>query len=149
MAVRIAATGQRYRQFHQDRSAGPREDRVGSGASNRRPVAPRDVRDSDCPHPSRQTVMKWANSDERFAVSAAANTASVPQAPAGGSRLVTNPWLGIVGVFLGAGVATLNGRLLTVGLPDFRGGVGFGFGEGSLPPSALNMARMFTGCFCV
>jgi len=52
-----------------------------------------------------------------------------PGAPLKGSasKLVTNPWLGIAGVFLGAGIATLNGRLLTVGLPDLRGAMGFGF----------------------
>jgi MFS transporter, DHA2 family, multidrug resistance protein len=82
-------------------------------------------------------------------VSAAANTAPTPPTPSGGSKLVTNPWLGIVGVFLGAGVATLNGRLLTVGLPDLRGAIGLGFDEASWLPTALNMAMMFSGCFVV
>src|ERR1700733_1247453 len=82
-------------------------------------------------------------------MSAAAKIAPAPQAPAGGSKLVTNPWLGIAGVFLGAGVATLNGRLLTVGLPDLRGAMGFGFDEASWLPTALNMAMMFSGCFVV
>jgi len=82
-------------------------------------------------------------------MSAAANTTPAPPTPSGGSRLVTNPWLGIVRVFLGAGVATLNGRLLTVGLPDLRGAMGFGFDEASWLPTALNMAMMFSGCFVV
>src|ERR1700733_5550412 len=82
-------------------------------------------------------------------MSAAAKIAPAPQAPAGGSKLVTNPWLGIVGVFLGAGAATLNGRLLTVGLPDLRGALGFGFDQASWLPTTLNMAMMFSGCFVV
>ena len=82
-------------------------------------------------------------------MSPVANTTPAPPTPSGGSRLVTNPWLGIVGVFLGAGVATLNGRLLTVGLPDLRGAMGFGFDEASWLPTALNMAMMFSGCFVV
>ena len=39
----------------------------------------------------------------------------------------TNPYLGILGVFLGAGVATLNARLVSVGLPDLRGALGLSF----------------------
>jgi MFS transporter, DHA2 family, multidrug resistance protein len=61
----------------------------------------------------------------------------------------TNPYLGILGVFLGAGVATLNSRLLSVGLPDLRGACGFGFDEASWLPTALNMATMFSGVFVV
>jgi DHA2 family multidrug resistance protein len=61
----------------------------------------------------------------------------------------TNPYLGILGVFLGAGIATLNGRLVSVGLPDLRGAAGFGFDEASWIPTALNMATMFSGVFVV
>ena len=61
----------------------------------------------------------------------------------------TNPYLGIVGVFLGAGLATLNARLVGVGLPDLRGARGFGFDEASWIPTALNMATMFSGVFVV
>src|SRR5580692_1139064 len=61
----------------------------------------------------------------------------------------TNPWLGILGVFLGAGLATLNARLVGVGLPDLRGAKGFGFDEASWIPTALNMATMFSGVFVV
>jgi MFS transporter, DHA2 family, multidrug resistance protein len=61
----------------------------------------------------------------------------------------TNPYLGIVGVFLGAGLATLNARLVGVGLPDLRGAKGFGFDEASWIPTALNMATMFSGVFVV
>jgi DHA2 family multidrug resistance protein len=50
-------------------------------------------------------------------------------------------------VFLGAGIATLNARLVSVGLPDLRGALGFGFDEASWIPTALNMATMFSGVF--
>src|SRR6201995_309228 len=63
--------------------------------------------------------------------------------------LATNPYLGILAVFLGAGIATLNSRLLSVGLPDLRGTLGFGFDEASWIPTALNMATMFSGVFVV
>jgi len=65
------------------------------------------------------------------------------------SQIATNPYLGIVGVFLGAGIATLNARLVSVGLPDLRGALGFGFDEASWIPTALNMATMFSGVFVV
>ena len=61
--------------------------------------------------------------------------------------IATNPYVGILGVFLGAGTATLNSRLVSVGLPDLRGALGFGFDEASWIPTALNMATMFSGVF--
>jgi DHA2 family multidrug resistance protein len=61
----------------------------------------------------------------------------------------TNPYFGILGVFLGAGLATLNARLVGVGLADLRGAKGFGFDEASWLPTALNMATMFSGVFVV
>jgi len=61
----------------------------------------------------------------------------------------TNPYLGILGVFLGAGLATLNARLVGVGLADLRGAKGFGFDDASWLPTALNMATMFSGVFVV
>ena len=61
----------------------------------------------------------------------------------------TNPYFGIAGVFLGAGLATLNARLVGVGLADLRGVKGFGFDEASWIPTALNMATMFSGVFVV
>src|ERR1700752_3015551 len=63
--------------------------------------------------------------------------------------LATNPYLGILAVFLGAGLATLNSRLLSVGLPDLRGTLGFSFDEASWIPTVLNMAMMFSGVFVV
>jgi len=61
----------------------------------------------------------------------------------------TNPYVGILGVFLGAGLATLNARLISVGLPDLRGAIGLGVDEASWIPTALNMATMFSGVFIV
>ena len=61
----------------------------------------------------------------------------------------TNPYVGILAVFIGAGIATLNSRLVAVGLPDLRGALGFGFDEASWIPTALNMAMMFSGVFVV
>jgi DHA2 family multidrug resistance protein len=52
-------------------------------------------------------------------------------------------------VFLGAGLATLNSRLLSVGLTDLRGARGLGFDEAAWIPTALNMATMFSGVFVV
>jgi DHA2 family multidrug resistance protein len=50
---------------------------------------------------------------------------------------------------VGAGVATLNARLISVGLADLRGALGLGFDEASWIPTALNMAMMFSGVFVV
>ena len=60
-----------------------------------------------------------------------------------------HPYVGILGVFLGASVATVNARLLSVGLADLRGAIGFGFDEASWIPTVLDMAMMFSGVFCV
>jgi DHA2 family multidrug resistance protein len=68
--------------------------------------------------------------------------------PAGGIReFRTNPYLGVAGVFCGAGIATLNSRLVGVGLPDLRGALGLGFDEASWIPTVLNMATMLSGVF--
>ncbi|MBV8553306.1 MAG: MFS transporter, partial [Acidobacteriaceae bacterium] len=74
-----------------------------------------------------------------------------PSAPAARAPapLSPHPFIGILGVFLGAGIATLNARLVSVGLPDLRGAAGFGFDEASWIPTALNMATMFSGVFVV
>ena len=65
------------------------------------------------------------------------------------AKLPTNPYVGIAGVFLGATLATMNARLISVGLPDLRGALGLGFDQASWLPTALNMATMFSGCFVV
>src|ERR1700692_2542100 len=61
----------------------------------------------------------------------------------------TNPYVGILAVFLGAGLATLSGRLLSVGHPDLRGALGLSFDDASWLPTAFNMATMFSGVFVV
>lgn len=65
------------------------------------------------------------------------------------SSLHENAYVGTLGVFLAAGIATLNGRTISVGLPDLRGAMGFGFDEASWIPTAYNMALMFVGPFSV
>src|SRR5262245_35460793 len=65
------------------------------------------------------------------------------------SSLTARPYIGILGVFLGAGIATLNARLLSVGLPDLRGAMGFGVDEASWISTTLNAAMMFIGPFSV
>ena len=63
--------------------------------------------------------------------------------------LSQNPYVGTLGVFLGAGIVTLNIRLISVGLPDLRGAMGLGIDEASWIPTAYNMALMFMGPFSV
>jgi DHA2 family multidrug resistance protein len=75
--------------------------------------------------------------------------AQSPPPQSGRAQLTTNPYVGILAVFMGAGLATLNSRLLSVGLPDLRGALGFSFDEASWIPTALNMAMMFSGVFVV
>lgn len=60
-----------------------------------------------------------------------------------------NVYVGTFGVFLGAGLATLNGRMISVGLADIRGAMGFGLDEASWITTAYNMAQMFIGPFSV
>jgi len=56
-----------------------------------------------------------------------------------------SPVLGVVGVILGAGIVTLAGRLLSLGLADLKGNVGLGVDEGAWLGSAFNVALMFIG----
>src|SRR5215831_13176097 len=73
---------------------------------------------------------------------ASANSRAAPQ-------ITTNPYIGILGVFIGGGIATLNGRMVSIGLADLRGALGLGFDEASWIPTALNMAMMCSGLFVV
>src|SRR5436190_22306920 len=63
--------------------------------------------------------------------------------------LAQNPYVGTLGVYLGAGIVTMNGRLISVALPDLRGAMGLGIDEASWIPTAYNMALMFMGPFSV
>jgi MFS transporter, DHA2 family, multidrug resistance protein len=58
-------------------------------------------------------------------------------------------YVATAGVFLGAGIASLSQRLLSVGLPDLRGALGLGFDEAAWIPTACNTAIMFMGPFSV
>jgi MFS transporter, DHA2 family, multidrug resistance protein len=75
--------------------------------------------------------------------------ASMPRLAQVIRSLDQNIYVGTVGVFLGAGISTLNGRLISVGLPDLRGALGLGVDEASWIPTAYNMALMFIGPFSV
>jgi DHA2 family multidrug resistance protein len=74
---------------------------------------------------------------------ACATAAAIP------SEVSTRPLLGILGVVTGAGLVTLAGRMLTLGLADLKGHVGIGFDNGAWLDSAYNAALMFIGPFSV
>jgi len=57
--------------------------------------------------------------------------------------------LGILGVLIGAGLVTLTGRMLSLGLADLRGHVGISYDECAWLDSAYNAALMFIGPFSV
>ena len=65
------------------------------------------------------------------------------------SEISKSPLLGILGVIIGAGVVTLTGRMISLGLADLKGGLGFGFDDGAWISSAYNIALMFIGPFTV
>src|ERR1700687_3478972 len=65
------------------------------------------------------------------------------------SDLSHSPLLGILGVVMGAGIVTLAGRLLSLGLADLQGHVGIGFDDGAWIAPAFNVAVMFIGPFTV
>jgi len=73
------------------------------------------------------------------------------KAIAGGlpSELSQSPLLGILGVVMGAGIVTLTGRMLTLGLADLKGSLGMGFDDGAWLGTAFNVALMFIGPFTV
>ncbi len=61
------------------------------------------------------------------------------------SELSKSPLLGILGVITGAGIVTLTGRMITLGLPDLKGHLGISFDDGAWIGSAFNIALMFMG----
>ena len=65
------------------------------------------------------------------------------------SELSSRPLIGILGVVTGAGLVTLAGRMLSLGLADLRGHVGIGFDDGAWLDSAYNASLMFIGPFTV
>jgi len=62
-------------------------------------------------------------------------------------ELSKSPLLGILGVIMGAGIVTLMGRMLTLGLADLKGHVGISYDAGAWIGSAFNVALMFIGPF--
>jgi DHA2 family multidrug resistance protein len=74
-------------------------------------------------------------------------TAAEPRVARG--PLTAHPYIGILGVLLGAMIATLTGRLLSVGLADLRGGLSAGVDEAAWIPTAYNVSLMFMGPFSV
>jgi DHA2 family multidrug resistance protein len=65
------------------------------------------------------------------------------------SELSKAPLLGILGVIMGAGIVTLTGRMISLGLADLKGHVGISFDDGAWLSSAYNIALMFIGPFTV
>jgi MFS transporter, DHA2 family, multidrug resistance protein len=60
-------------------------------------------------------------------------------------ELSKSPVLGILGVITGAGVVTLTGRMISLGLADLKGNVGISFDDGAWISTAYNVALMFIG----
>jgi DHA2 family multidrug resistance protein len=65
------------------------------------------------------------------------------------SEVSTRPLLGILGVITGAGLVTLAGRLLGLGMADLRGHIGISVDDGAWLDSAFNASLMFIGPFTV
>lgn len=59
------------------------------------------------------------------------------------------PVFGIIGVVLGAGIVTIQGRLISLGLADMKGSLGISFDDGAWISSAFNVALMFIVFFTV
>ena len=75
----------------------------------------------------------------------------IAQATAGAipAELSKSPLLGILGVILGAGIVTLTSRMITMGLADFKGHMGFSFDDGAWIGTAFDVGLMFIGPFTV
>jgi MFS transporter, DHA2 family, multidrug resistance protein len=65
------------------------------------------------------------------------------------SEISTQSLLGIIGVLIGAGLVTLTGRMVTMGLADLKGHVGISYDQGAWLDSAYNASIMFIGPFSV
>jgi DHA2 family multidrug resistance protein len=82
-------------------------------------------------------------------LSASPSNPPTPPTPVAAGAITTRPVLGILGVLLGAMVATFTGRLISVGLADLRGALHLGVDEASWIGTAFNAAMMFIGPFSV
>ena len=58
------------------------------------------------------------------------------------------PYVGIVGVLLGAIMSTLGTRVTTLGLADLRGGLHVGFDEGAWMTTSFGVGQMLVGVCC-
>src|SRR6266853_91626 len=65
------------------------------------------------------------------------------------AEVSAQPLLGILGVVTGAGVVTLTSRMISLGMPDFRGLHGFGYDESAWIGTAFDIGLMFIGPFTV
>jgi DHA2 family multidrug resistance protein len=63
--------------------------------------------------------------------------------------LSKSPLLGILGVIMGAGIVTLTGRMISLGLADLKGHLGISFDTGAWVGTTYDMALMFIGPFTV
>jgi MFS transporter, DHA2 family, multidrug resistance protein len=63
--------------------------------------------------------------------------------------LSKSPLLGILGVVTGAGVVTLTSRIISLGLPDLKGHLGFSYDQGAWIGTAFDVGLMFIGPFTV
>jgi DHA2 family multidrug resistance protein len=84
-------------------------------------------------------------------IAALPSPTQIAQAVARGvpAELSKSPLLGILGVITGAGIVTLTGRMISLGLADLKGHVGISFDDGAWLSSAFNVALMFIGPFTV
>ena len=64
-------------------------------------------------------------------------------------ELSKSPLLGILGVITGAGVVTLTSRMISLGVPDLRGHLGFSYDDGAWIGTAFDVGLMFIGPFTV
>ena len=65
------------------------------------------------------------------------------------AELSKSPLLGILGVVTGAGVVTLTSRMISLGVPDLKGHLGFSYDEGAWIGTAFDVGLMFIGPFTV
>ena len=111
-------------------------------------VAARAIRGRNCPH----TALMESNDGLHHHYGSGQSPIQLRAMPLlGRCRLILSksPVLGILGVIIGAGVVTLTGRMISLGLADLKGGLGFGFDDGAWISSAYNIALMFIGPFTV
>ena len=58
------------------------------------------------------------------------------------------PYVGILGVLIGALLSTVGSRITTFGLADLRGGLHFGFDEGAWMTTSFGVGQMLVGVAC-